>query len=281
MLANWLEIATILQHFTHNETQWPTAARRCHFALQDVSCRLSTPPQFSSQLKYFNAQHVHHDEDDVSKILWCSGNRSFEYLLQIIKGLLNFKLSSHWLIQLTTRDHNSTSVSTLHSCIAVCTPFPPWWRWWHGNHRDFVTFCQLPVFCAVGSHTRHTRLIQLTTKDHNSTSVCTLHSRIAARAPFPPWWRWWHGNHRDFVTFCQLPVFCAVGSRTRHTRTCLTQPRKENGPKMKRRDACLCCALLLRLIRLIGLNWSDKQTKIHWIVCISFSPAVALKCTLQ
>ena len=26
---------------TYNETQWPTAARRWHFALQDVSCRQS------------------------------------------------------------------------------------------------------------------------------------------------------------------------------------------------------------------------------------------------
>ena len=26
---------------THNETQWPTAARWCHFALRDVSCRQS------------------------------------------------------------------------------------------------------------------------------------------------------------------------------------------------------------------------------------------------
>ena len=44
--------------------------------------------------------------------------------------------------------------------------------------------------------------------------------------------------------FVRQLLFCAVESRTRHTRTCLTQPRKENGPKMKRRDACLCCALL-------------------------------------
>ena len=40
-------LSTILQHFTHNETQWPTTARRCHFALRDVSCRqnwhFSTP----------------------------------------------------------------------------------------------------------------------------------------------------------------------------------------------------------------------------------------------
>ena len=38
---------TILQHFTHNGIQWPTAARRWHFVLRDVSCRqschLSTP----------------------------------------------------------------------------------------------------------------------------------------------------------------------------------------------------------------------------------------------
>ena len=40
-------LSTILQHFTHNEIQWPTAARRWQFALRDVSCRqschLSTP----------------------------------------------------------------------------------------------------------------------------------------------------------------------------------------------------------------------------------------------
>ena len=30
-------LATILQRCTHNETHWPTAARQCHFALQDVS----------------------------------------------------------------------------------------------------------------------------------------------------------------------------------------------------------------------------------------------------
>ena len=40
-------LSTILQHLTHNETQWPTATRRCRFALHDVSCRqswhLSTP----------------------------------------------------------------------------------------------------------------------------------------------------------------------------------------------------------------------------------------------
>ena len=26
-------LSTILQHFTHNETQWPNAARQCHFAV--------------------------------------------------------------------------------------------------------------------------------------------------------------------------------------------------------------------------------------------------------
>jgi hypothetical protein len=40
-------LSTILQHFTHNETQWTTAARWCRFAMRDVSCRqswhLSTP----------------------------------------------------------------------------------------------------------------------------------------------------------------------------------------------------------------------------------------------
>ena len=34
-------LSTIPQHFTHNETQWPTAAHRCHFALRDVSVRQS------------------------------------------------------------------------------------------------------------------------------------------------------------------------------------------------------------------------------------------------
>ena len=42
-----LALSTILLHFTHNEIQWPTAARRWQFALQDVSrrqsCHLSTP----------------------------------------------------------------------------------------------------------------------------------------------------------------------------------------------------------------------------------------------
>ena len=41
--------STILQQFTHNETQWPTDARQCCFALWDVSCRqswhFSTPSQ--------------------------------------------------------------------------------------------------------------------------------------------------------------------------------------------------------------------------------------------
>jgi hypothetical protein len=40
-------LSTVLQHFTHNEIQWPTAAHRCRFVLRDVSCRqswhLSTP----------------------------------------------------------------------------------------------------------------------------------------------------------------------------------------------------------------------------------------------
>ena len=40
-------LSTILQHFTYNEIQWPTAARRWQFALRDVSrrqsCHLSTP----------------------------------------------------------------------------------------------------------------------------------------------------------------------------------------------------------------------------------------------
>ena len=40
-------LSTILKHFTYNETQWPTAAHRWHFALRDISCRqkchLSTP----------------------------------------------------------------------------------------------------------------------------------------------------------------------------------------------------------------------------------------------
>ena len=46
-MPNWYTInhPTTLQ--THNETQWPTAACRWHFALQDVSrrqsCNLSTP----------------------------------------------------------------------------------------------------------------------------------------------------------------------------------------------------------------------------------------------
>ena len=39
-----IEIVAILQHFTHNETQWPTAACRCHFALRDVSCRQRQTP---------------------------------------------------------------------------------------------------------------------------------------------------------------------------------------------------------------------------------------------
>ena len=54
----WIEIVTILVHYqpscntshtmkVHYETQWPTAARRCHFVLRDVSCmqswHLSTP----------------------------------------------------------------------------------------------------------------------------------------------------------------------------------------------------------------------------------------------
>ena len=30
-------LSTILQHFTHNETQWPTAACWCHFALRNIS----------------------------------------------------------------------------------------------------------------------------------------------------------------------------------------------------------------------------------------------------
>ena len=42
-------LSTILQQFTHNETQWPTDARQCCFALWDVSCRqswhISTPSQ--------------------------------------------------------------------------------------------------------------------------------------------------------------------------------------------------------------------------------------------
>ena len=48
VLTYWLEIVTIFvhyqpsfTHFTHNGTQWPTAASRCRFALQDVSCRES------------------------------------------------------------------------------------------------------------------------------------------------------------------------------------------------------------------------------------------------
>ena len=40
-----IEIVAILVHpttiHTHNETQWPTAACRCYFALRDVSCRQS------------------------------------------------------------------------------------------------------------------------------------------------------------------------------------------------------------------------------------------------
>ena len=40
-------LSTILQHFTHHETQWPAPACRCHFALLDVSrrrnCQILTP----------------------------------------------------------------------------------------------------------------------------------------------------------------------------------------------------------------------------------------------
>ena len=41
--GSWLfgTLSTILQHFTHNETQWSTAARRCHFALRDGKVNIS------------------------------------------------------------------------------------------------------------------------------------------------------------------------------------------------------------------------------------------------
>ena len=38
---HFVTMSTTLQHFTHIEIQWPTAARRCHFGLWDVSCRQS------------------------------------------------------------------------------------------------------------------------------------------------------------------------------------------------------------------------------------------------
>ena len=109
-----IEIVAILVHYQPSYNTSHTMKPSNPLLLANVTLRCRMYPagkvdisqHLHSQLKYFNAQHVHHDEDDISKILWCSGNRSFEYLLQIIKGLLNFKLSSPWLIQLTTRDHN-------------------------------------------------------------------------------------------------------------------------------------------------------------------------------
>ena len=61
-------LSTILQNFTHNGTQWPTAPRWCHFALRDVSCRQSwhlwTPshPQviLDNCSSYMPADHVLH-----------------------------------------------------------------------------------------------------------------------------------------------------------------------------------------------------------------------------
>ena len=43
------------------------------------------------------------------------------------------------------------------------------------------------------------------------TGMCNTAVNSCARAPFPPWWRWWHGNHRDFVTFCRHcePLLCS------------------------------------------------------------------------
>ena len=52
MLTN-TQIASvaILQHFTHNEIHWPTAACRWHFALRDVSRRQSCHLSASSHLR--------------------------------------------------------------------------------------------------------------------------------------------------------------------------------------------------------------------------------------
>ena len=57
-MPNWYTINHPTTLHTHNETQWPTAARRWQFALQDVSCRqgchLLTPshPQVPPEWPY-------------------------------------------------------------------------------------------------------------------------------------------------------------------------------------------------------------------------------------
>ena len=109
-------LSTILQHFTHHETQWPTTTRWCHFALRDVSCgqswHLSTPshPRVPPEWPYYQwaqcgryvVKHSRPPQMSASHLLGLQVHANGPSCVHIIMQLvLNKVLENKFLLQFT------------------------------------------------------------------------------------------------------------------------------------------------------------------------------------
>ena len=131
ILANWSEIVAIwytINHPTILHTQWnpvPTAARRCHFVLRDVSCRqgwhLSTPrhPQAPQEWPYCRQAQCRR---------WFTMQWSIADLLTSSHPQMS---ASHLLrLQVCANQRSTPCISLAQRNPANCKTYIPKYRFW-------------------------------------------------------------------------------------------------------------------------------------------------------